>query len=171
MLTEHEKKWNPYVAGALAGLLLVASVWFTGRFFGASTTYVRFAGMLEELFSVAHVASLDYFAKEKPIIDWQGTFVIGIFTGSFFASLLSGTFLLVPVPRLWSEFCGNSTVKRAVYAFVGGVIALFGARLAGGCPSGHGLSGASQLAVSGLVALVCFFIGGVVTAAVFYRRR
>ena len=55
-------------------------------------------------------------------------------------------------------------------AFVGGVVAMFGARLADGCPSGHGLSGTLQLAASGYVALVCFFIGGMVVARLLYGR-
>jgi uncharacterized membrane protein YedE/YeeE len=55
-----------------------------------------------------------------------------------------------------------------VGAFIGGVILMFGARLAGGCPSGHGLSGNMQLAVSGLLALVFFIVGGMATARILY---
>ena len=47
---------------------------------------------------------------------------------------------------------------------------IIGARLAGGCPSGHGLSGLSQLAVSGFVALAFFFGGGWVTARLLYGK-
>ena len=43
-----EKTWSPYVAGALAGLLLVLSVFLTGKYFGASTTFVRAAGLVEK---------------------------------------------------------------------------------------------------------------------------
>ena len=39
--------WNPYLAGALAGLVSIGSVWFTGKYFGASTTFVRGAGYVE----------------------------------------------------------------------------------------------------------------------------
>ena len=45
------KALNPYVGGALAGLLAVASVWITGKFFGASTTFVRAAGFIEKFFN------------------------------------------------------------------------------------------------------------------------
>jgi hypothetical protein len=44
------KPWNPYLAGALSGLLLVASVWVAGKYFGASTSFVRSAGMIEQVF-------------------------------------------------------------------------------------------------------------------------
>jgi uncharacterized membrane protein YedE/YeeE len=69
---------------------------------------------------------------------------------------------------MWGERFGSSVPKRAIVAFLGGIVAIFGARLADGCPSGHGLSGSLQLAVSGLIALVCFFIGGMVMARILY---
>ena len=75
------KPWNPYVAGALAGLLLVLSVWITGKYFGASTTYVRAAGMVEKTVAAERVAVMPYFLKEKPVIDWQWMFVVGIVVG------------------------------------------------------------------------------------------
>ena len=48
---------------------------------------------------------------------------------------------------------------------------MFGARLAGGCPSGHGLSGLSQLAVSGFLAAAGFFAGGIIMARLLYRGK
>ena len=44
----------------------------------------------------------------------------------------------------------------------------FGARLAGGCTSGHGISGTLQLSVGSWIALVCFFIGGAATAMLMF---
>ena len=72
---------------------------------------------------------------------------------------------------MWEERFGNSFVKRGVAAFLGGAIALFGVRLAGGCPSGHGLSGLSQLAVSGFIALTFFFLAGLITARLIYKNK
>lgn len=43
-----EKGWNPYVAGALRGLVSIGSIWFVGKYIGASTTFVRTAGMMEK---------------------------------------------------------------------------------------------------------------------------
>lgn len=56
-------------------------------------------------------------------------------------------------------------------AFAGGVLALFGARMADGCPSGHGLSGMMQLSVSAFVALAMFFGVGALVASLIYRRK
>lgn len=127
-----EKGWNPYLAGALTGLLMVLSVWLSGKFLGASTTFVRTAGMLESLAAPERVAAMPYFIKELPHIDWQWMFVIGIFLGSLLASKLFGDFRWQAVPLMWEKRFGPSRGKRGLVAFVGGAVAMFGARLADG---------------------------------------
>jgi len=125
--------WSPYLAGALSGLVGVFSVWFAGQYFGASTSFVRTAGMIEELFGPERVAQMDYFIKVAPKIDWQWMFLVGIFLGAMIAALSSGSFRLQAVPDMWAaRFGPASTPKRAVVAFVGGAVAMFGARLADG---------------------------------------
>jgi len=125
--------WSPYLAGALSGLVGVFSVWFTGQYFGASTSFVRTAGMIEQLFGPERVARMDYFIKIAPKIDWQWMFVVGIFLGSMIAALTSGSFRLQAVPDMWAaRFGEKSTARRAATAFVGGIVAMFGARLADG---------------------------------------
>jgi uncharacterized membrane protein YedE/YeeE len=165
----NDKGWNPYIAGFLTGLLLIASVWFTGKYVGASTTFVRSTGFIEKVFDAERVGSMEYFKKELPKIDWQFLFVIGIFVGSLIASTTSKTFRWQGVPDMWQGRFGPGRAKRAIVAFIGGAVAMFGARLADGCPSGHGLSGSLQLAVSGYVSLICFFIGGVIVAGILYK--
>jgi uncharacterized membrane protein YedE/YeeE len=168
MNTVEDRAWSPYIAGALSGIVFILSVWFAGKFVGASTTFVRSAGMVEKLFSAEWVAKMDYFVKEAPKIDWQWMFVLGIFIGSLIASTSSGTFRWKALPDMWEERFGPSRIRRGIVAFMGGLIAMFGARLADGCPSGHGLGGSLQLAVSGYIALICFFIGGMIVARVLY---
>lgn len=123
---------NPYLGGIMSGIVIVSSVWITGKYAGASTTFVRSAGMLEKIFSPEHVASLEYFSKEAPIIEWQWMFVVGILVGAFIAALTSGTFQLTALPPMWKERFGTSIPKRAIMAFSGGLVAMFGARLADG---------------------------------------
>lgn len=132
MQQEEKKGWNPYVAGALTGLLLIFSVWFTGKYVGASTTFVRSAGFIEQVFDAERVAKMPYFIKEAPKIDWQFLFVVGIFAGALAASTTSGSFRWQAVPGRWEKRFGASVPKRAVVAFIGGAIAMFGARLADG---------------------------------------
>lgn len=163
-----EGSWSPYIAGGLSGLVIIISVLWTGQFFGASTSFVRSAGMLGKVFGPERVRHLEYFIRYLPKFDWQLMFVIGIFVGSLIASVWSGSFKLQGVPDMWAERFGPNPFKRGTVAFIGGIVAMFGARLAGGCPSGHGLSGVSQLAVSGLIAMMFFFVGGIIMTRLLY---
>lgn len=111
----------------------IFSVWFAGQYFGASTSFVRTAGLIEQLFGPERVTQMDYFIKVAPKIDWQWMFVLGIFLGAMISAVTSGSFKLQAVPDMWAERFGTrSTAKRAVVAFVGGIVAMFGARLADG---------------------------------------
>lgn len=164
-----DKGWSPYLAGALSGLVSIGSVWFVGKYLGASTTFVRTTGMVEKVFSPERVASMPYFLKQVPMIDWQWMFVMGIGLGALIGAITSGSFRWQAVPAMWQEQFGPAVASRARIAFIGGIIAMFGARLADGCPSGHGLSGSLQLAVSGFIALASFFIGGLISANWLYK--
>lgn len=169
--------WSPYLAGALVGLLAIASVLATTQllgetsYLGTSTTFVRGAGFVERMIAADHVSSNEYFTKERVRVDWQFMLVFGIFFGALIASASDRSFKLEGVPSTWGRRFGPSIGKRAVGAFMGGVVAMVGARMADGCPSGHGLSGMMQLSVSGLVALALFFGVGVLFAYFVYGRR
>jgi len=169
--------WNPYLAGALLGLLAVASAYATtlwlGKtsYLGASTTFVRAAGILEQSVVLDHVAANEYFRMTKIKVDWQFMLVVGIFLGALISSVADKSFTLESVPPTWRDRFGPSVGKRAAGAFLGGVIAMIGARMADGCPSGHGLSGMMQLSMSSLVALAMFFLFGALVAHIVYRRR
>lgn len=169
--------WSPYLAGALVGLLAIASVYATtqvmgkSNYLGASTTFVRAAGLLERTVAPDRVAANEYFIKEKVRVDWQFMLVLGIFLGALISSATDKSYKLEPVPPIWEKRFGPSIGKRALGAFLGGIVAMVGARMADGCPSGHGLSGMMQLSVSSFVALAMFFGFGVLVAALVYGRR
>lgn len=169
--------WSPYLAGALVGLLAIVSVLATTQmigktnYLGASTTFVRAAGLLEQTIAGEHVATNEYFSKTKIRIDWQFMLVAGIVIGAFISSITDKSFRLENLPPTWEEYFGPSIGKRAFWAFTGGAVAMVGARLADGCPSGHGLSGMMQLSLSAFVALAMFFGVGVLVAHIVYRRR
>lgn len=171
------KAAKAYRYGALAGVLAIvsalATTYFIGKtsYLGTSTTFVRAAGFIEQIFSPEAVSSLSYYIEQKVVVDWQFMLVIGIGIGACISSLMNKEFSLETVPPVWRERFGNSPMKRAVYAFVGAVIAAYGVRLADGCPSGHGLSGTMQLAVSSFVALAMFLAAGFITAHFVYTGR
>ena len=171
-----QQRWNPYLAGALTGVLLILSVAVSGKYFGASTTFARGAAAIEEAVGV-DTGRYAYFTTQQGkygasrLPDWQLLFVVGIALGGLTASVASGTFKIQSVPQMWAARFGERPLKRNLAAFAGGLILIVGARLAGGCPSGHGLSGMSQLALSGFVALAFFFLGGWLTANLLYAKR
>jgi hypothetical protein len=124
--------WNPYAAGALTGLLIVLSAYSTGNFFGASSSFVRTAGMIERIFSPERVARSSYFARFVPHIDWQWLFLAGICLGALCSALLSRDFAWRGVPGMWESRFGPGGARRALASFAGGFVMLVGARIAGG---------------------------------------
>lgn len=169
--------WSPYLAGALVGILAIVSVYATtsllGKttYIGASTTFVRAAGFAEKTVAADRVAQNEYFKSTKIKVDWQFMLIIGLFFGALASSLTDKSFKSEGVPPIWKERFGPSVPLRAAGAFLGGVVAMIGARLADGCPSGHGLSGMMQLSVSSFVALAMFFCAGIIVAFLVYGRR
>jgi hypothetical protein len=169
--------WNPYFAGALVGILAIISVYATAQilgkanYIGASTTFVRAAAYLERVVAVDHVSANAYFTKTKIRIDWQFMLMIGIFLGALISSFADRSFKVEKVPPMWETRFGSSVGKRAAGAFLGGIVAMIGARMADGCPSGHGLSGTMQLSVSSFIALFFMFVVGAVVARLVYGRR
>jgi len=126
-----KQEWSPYVSGIIVGLLS----WFaflTVKPLGASTSFVTTAGLIEKLFMPEHVKNLPYFGSEMPEIDWQWMLVFGILIGSYVSAKLSGRYRLNFIPPMWEERFGANKAKRWAVAFLGGIIAMFGARMAGG---------------------------------------
>jgi hypothetical protein len=173
---ELSKGWSPYLAGALVGILAIVSVYLTttlmgkSNYLGASTTFVRAAGFIFQSVDPTHVAENAYYLKEKVKVDWQFMIIIGIFFGALVSSLMDKSFKLEAVPAIWEKRFGPSITKRAIFAFLGGIVAMIGARLADGCPSGHGLSGMMQLSMSAFIALAMFFGIGALVAHLIYRK-
>lgn len=177
MKTEQSNGWSPYLAGALVGVLAIVSVYLTtvllgkSMYLGASTTFVRAAGMLIGTVDPTYVADNAYYVKEKVVVDWQFMMIIGILIGAFIASKTDASFKLEAVPPEWEARFGGSLIKRAIAAILGGAVMMVGARMADGCPSGHGLSGMMQMSVSSYVALAFFFGMGALVANLIYRRK
>ncbi len=167
---------RPYIAGALVGLLATLSVLVStqtlgkAQYLGASTTFVRAAGYVEQTVDSGRIEANPYYARTKPRVDWQFMLVVGVFLGALVASRLDRSFKLEAVPPVWRDRFGGKVSTRAVGAFLGGIVAMFGARLADGCPSGHGLSGLMQLSISGFLSMMGFFGAGVLMAHLVYKR-
>ena len=162
-------RWSPYVVGIGIGLLSCVSFLLSDKPIGCSTAFSRTSGMIERLFRGGKVVEKAYYQKFAPSIDWEWMLVIGIFIGGFLSAQLSGQFQAEWVPAKWASTFGNSFFSRWFVALIGGIVMGVGARWAGGCTSGHGISGTLQLAVSSWLAVLCFFAGGVATALILFR--
>jgi uncharacterized membrane protein YedE/YeeE len=162
--------WSPYVVGALIGLLSMLTFYFSDKPLGASTAYARLAGMAGNLLSRRHTESLKYYQNTKPKMDWEVMLLVGVVAGAFLAAWTGSELTGEWLPPMWeARFGVNSFGLRLTVACVGGVLMAFGARLAGGCTSGHGISGTLQLSVGSWIAVVCFFVGGIATAMLMFR--
>ena len=168
MHSDINKALNPYIAGTLSGLLIILSVLISGNYFGSATAFVQLVGILEKTFSPERVSQIKYFLIVEPAISWQILFVIGILIGGLLAALMYRDFRWQLIPSLWKSNLGSSKLKRGLFAFIGGTIAMFGVRLAGGCPSGQ-MSSSILLSVSGFLAMTIFFIVGILAARLVYN--
>lgn len=160
--------WPPYVTGVGIGVLCWLTFLFAGKPIGCSTSFASTYGMIERIFMGGKTLEKPYFKKVKPAITLQWIFVMGIIIGAFISALLSGSLKVEWVPSLWAASFGNFPVARFFSAFGGGILIGIGARWAGGCTSGHGISGTLQMAISGWIAVICFFITGIGVAALLY---
>jgi len=159
-----ELSWSPYVVGIGIGILSWLSFLISGKPLATSTTFAQMGGMIEKAISGEEVKNKPYYKKIKLEINWQSMLVVGVVIGAFLSALISGDFQMRWLPTLWSSTFGSDVMTRLLVAMGGGVFLGFGARWAGGCTSGHGISGTLQLAVSSWISAICFFIGGILTA-------
>ena len=162
--------WSPYAVGIGIGVLSWLSFLISGKPIATSTSFAQTGGMIERLFTGEKASKRPYYQKIKLNMNWQMMLVIGVVIGSFISAMLSGDFKTGHwVPSLWAAAFGDGALLRVVVAIIGGIILGFGARFAGGCTSGHGISGTLQLAVSSWISAIFFFIGGILTAhLIFY---
>jgi len=162
--------WSPYIAGALIGVLSWLTFYFSSKPIGASSAYANIAGLLGKIVAPRKVDKLVYYQEKKPRLTWSLMLLAGIFIGSFLAAWTGNEITGWWLPPLWEARFGEGTLLlRLLAAFAGGVLMAFGARLAGGCTSGHGISGTLQLAVGSWVAIICFFVSGIIVAMMLYR--
>jgi len=161
--------WSPYLVGAGIGVLSWFTFYFSDKPIGASSFYAQVAGLLGKLIAPRHTASLAYFKDNPPRVGWEFLFVVTTIVGGAIAALTGGEFADEWIPPIWEARFGSSVALRAAVAFAGGMLLAFGARLAGGCTSGHGISGTLQLNVASWIALLCFFIGGIAVAMPLFK--
>jgi len=167
-----KKAWSPYAAGIVIGLLQIPAFLLISTALGASSSYVTIGGLVASWVDPS-IVNIDYVAKHIAATGknwWQVALVVGIGIGAFLSARVSGA-TRKPISPIWARALGTASPgTRYAVAFVAGFLMLFGARLADGCTSGHGLSGVAQLGVGSTVAVAGMFAGGIAAAMLFLRR-
>ena len=167
-----ERTWSPYAAGAGIGALSWLAFATAKRPLGITSTFENTAALVGQ--AVAPRAMRGYLQAraEPPAIDWQSALVLGVLLGSYVSSGLSNDRRHPAVPFLWKRRFGGSRLRRYAGAFLGGALMMFGARMAKGCTSGHGISGALQFALSSWVFNPLMLASGAAAArALFGKER
>lgn len=166
------------VAGIALGLLLTLATWLV-KPLGVSTQFVVTDAAVAHRVAPEFAEDNKYLAKYGEKTEWGIGYgwmlVLGMFVGGgICARVFSKKQPEVDkgsMPIMWAQNFGSSRAKRFAAAFLGGVLLLFGARLAGGCTSGHMISGMSQLAVSSFIFGICTFGAAIIMAKILYRKR
>jgi len=170
LFSRSEKEYaHPYWGGALLGVVLFLAFFLTGNGLGASGGLNRFVVYLEDLVAPEHVDRVAYLLKlaggdKNPLDDWIIFVVAGTLVGGFVSGWWHGRLKVETGkgPRL-------TTRQRWFWAFVGGAIMGYGARLARGCTSGQALSGGAVLSAGSWAFMFAVF-GGAYALAYFVRK-
>ena len=158
---------NPYLAGVLLGLVLLASFVILGAGLGASAGIARIGASLSMCASAPHTLATAYFGKwgANPLEYYLVFMLVGTFVGALFSALLANRV------RIQVERGARASRRlRLGYALAGGVIVGFASRLAQGCTSGQALSGGALLLTGSIVFMLCVFASGYAVAW-FVRRQ
>ncbi len=164
------KYMNPYVAGLLLGLTLLASVFIAGRGLGASGAVKGAVVAAVEGVAPSYAESGQFFKdyskahKGSPLKQWLVFEMLGVIIGGFVSGLMANR-LKFQVEK--GEGITNKT--RLWFALLGGILFGYGASLGRGCTSGAALSGMGVLATDGFVAMLAIF-GGAYLFAYFFRK-
>ncbi|MBN2082772.1 YeeE/YedE family protein [bacterium] len=161
--------WDPYLAGAILGLVLFATFAVTGHGLGASGGMARLIAAAEGQLAPDHVQRNPELATAvggagHPLDHWLVWMLVGVFIGGLVSGLLAGRFRL-------TTFHGPQITPRSRWALalIGGTLVGFGARMARGCTSGQALSGGAVLSVGSFVFMLSVFAGGYLLAYLFRR--
>jgi uncharacterized protein len=161
---------NPYMAGTLLGMVLLLSMFLSGRGLGASGgikyCVVSIVGAVNKQHAEKSGFYNKYFENGKnPLKNWLTIEILGVVIGGFISGAISGRlkFRIEKSPRI-------SNARRLIFAFLGGVFFVYGAQLARGCTSGAALSGMAVLSVAGFVTMVAIF-GSAYLFAWFFRKN
>ncbi|WP_177765723.1 YeeE/YedE family protein [Flavobacterium sp. I3-2] len=171
--------WPWYVGGPIVALLMILLI-LLGKNFGVSSNFRTMCAAL------GAGKNCEFFNFNWKVQRWNLLILVGTMIGGFIASnYLSNN----QIPAISSqtiaelnalgfesagkaysppEFFNVMNLKNIILLLIGGLLAGFGTRYAGGCTSGHAISGLSDLQLPSLIAVIGFFVGGLIMSFLIY---
>jgi len=160
---------HPYFGGMVLGIVLFLAIFLTGNGLGSSGATSRLVALAEDQVAPEHVDRTPYMLKlaggdKNPLDDWIVPVFFGALLGGFTSGMVFGRVRLETTkgPHI-------STRARWAFAFLGGMLFLYGARMARGCTSGQALTGGTTLSAGSWVVMFAIF-GGAYGLAYFVRK-
>ena len=161
---------NPYLGGVLLGLLILATVYITGRGLGASGAVKSSVVTTAKTFSPETAKENAYMSQfisddHSPMYNWLVFETLGVFFGGLLSGILFGRvkkFRVEHGPKI-------SNKKRLVFALIGGALFGIGSQFGRGCTSGAALSGSATFALGGVIVMFAIFGTGYIVAY-FFRK-
>ena len=169
-MKQPKKYMNPYLAGFLLGLVILASFYFTGRGVGASGAAKSTITTVVKTVAPEHAADNNFYKKyskdgRNPMKSWLVFEILGVIVGGMISGAVAGRLkLTVERPKAVKR------KKRLWISFAGGIFVGIGASLGRGCASGAALSGMTVLSTAGFIAFLSIF-GSAFVFAYFFRKN
>ena len=181
---------NWKTGGVLLGIVFFAAVLLV-KPIGVSTQFVIFDGILWDAMNPEVVVATEeaktgysspnaylnksggkYAKNVANPLNYSFVFVIAMLAGAGLSAFLRGGVDRAEriMPEVWRQNFGDDPVKRYLWSFIAGFIVLYGARLAGGCTSGHMMSGLMQTAISGYIFTAGAFLAAIPIALIMYKK-
>jgi uncharacterized protein len=154
--------WHWAAAGAAIAVITLALLFVGSRRLGLSSGFEDVCGL---------VLSQPYFRRSglRAARQWRVPLVAGLVLGGFLSAVLGGGWQPTWDLGVFDTVIGLGPAGKLAWMFVGGLFVGFGTRLAGGCTSGHGIFGISNMELPSLITTVSFMAGGIVTTQLIYR--
>lgn len=150
------------IGGAAIGAITLALLFVGSKRLGVSTGFENVCSL---------VVTTPYFRRETLLASnsWRLPLLGGLLLGGVLSAMLDGGWEPFWHLGMFDQEIGWGPAGKVVWMFAGGILIGFGTRLAGGCTSGHGIFGLSNLEFPSLVSTVSFMAAGVVTTNLIYR--
>ena len=171
--------WPWYVGGPIIAIIMLLLI-YLGKSFGFSSNFKTICS------AFGAGKTCDFFDFNWKAQKWNLLFLVGAIIGGFISVQFLSDHQIPQISEATinqlnhlgfksageayspTEIFSNLSIKNIILLLVGGLFVGFGTRYAGGCTSGHAISGLSDLQIPSLIAVIGFFIGGLLMVHVFF---